>query len=144
MAGMSKAEIYQGSLDADCPGCPRMPRLVVEIREILPICRAGQAMTNIIIEPTTVRGDRGTRYRVYYEGAVLIEETWNPELDACRLLAARRITGRLEVWRTGKPHADLIVFDIEKAAKRTVKENGKRGPIFALDKRTPVAKSEDE
>ena len=60
-------------------------------------------MTNVTIEPTTVRGDRGTRYRVYYEGAVLIEETWNPELDACRLLAARRITGRLEVWRTGKP-----------------------------------------
>ena len=33
------------------------------------------------------------------EGGVLIEETWNPEFEACRALVARGVKGRLEVWR---------------------------------------------
>ena len=63
------------------------------------------------------------------EGGVLIEETWNPEFEACRALVARGITGRMEVWRAGKAHADMIVPSIEEAAGWTVVEND-NGPVF--------------
>jgi hypothetical protein len=36
----------------------------------------------IVIEPTSIRGERGQYYRVYFEGTVLIEDTWNPEFEA--------------------------------------------------------------
>ena len=84
----------------------------------------------INIEPTTIRGDRGQYYRVHYRGAPLIDETWNPEFEACRALLARGIAGRLEVWRFAKSHPDTLVPDIEKAADGTVKENESRGPHF--------------
>ncbi len=40
----------------------------------------------IVIEPTSIRGERGQHYRVYFKDAVLIEDTWNPEFEACRAL----------------------------------------------------------
>jgi hypothetical protein len=84
----------------------------------------------VYIEPTTIRGYRGQYYRVHYRGAPLIDETWNPEFEACRALWARGIVGRLEVWRLGKSHPDVLVPDIAKAAEWTVKENETRGPHF--------------
>jgi hypothetical protein len=84
----------------------------------------------IHIEPTTIRGDRGQYYRVHYRGAPIIDETWNPELEACRALLARGIVGRLEVWRASKSHPDMIVPDIAKVAEWTVVENESHGPRF--------------
>jgi hypothetical protein len=84
----------------------------------------------IVIEPTSIRGERGQYYRVYFEGAVLIEDTWNPEFEACRALVARGITGRLETWRAGKTHPDMIIPDIEEGARWTVVENDKEGPVI--------------
>jgi hypothetical protein len=98
----------------------------------------GRNMTHRIqIEPTTIRGERGQYYRVHYEGAVLIDETWNPELEACRSLLARGIMGRLEVWRCGKSHPDMLVPNIPKAAEWTIEESEKSGPRFARWKRRP-------
>ena len=87
-------------------------------------------MTNhqITIQPTIVRGERGQRYRVTYQGTNLINETWCPELEAARVLMARGIVGRLEVWRYGKSHPDLIIQDIARAAALTVEESEKLGP----------------
>lgn|SRR5215471_406352 len=82
----------------------------------------------IYIEPTTIRGGRGQNYRVDYQGSVLIDEAWNPELEACRALLARGIVGRLEAWRFGKDHPDMLIADIAKAAEWTVEENEKSGP----------------
>ena len=79
----------------------------------------------IVIETTSIRGERGQYYRVHFEGAVLIEDTWNPEFEACRALVARGVTGRLETWRTGK-----TVPDIEEGARWTVVENDKEGPVI--------------
>src|SRR5262249_6427729 len=84
----------------------------------------------IDIEPTTIRGKRGQYYRVHFEGAVLIAETRNPEFEACRALSALNVTVRLEVWRFGKSHPDMLVPDIAKAAKWTVVENENQGPRF--------------
>jgi hypothetical protein len=84
----------------------------------------------IVIEPTSIRGERGQYYRVYFEGAVLIEDTWNPEFEACRALVARDITGRLETWRAGKTHPDMTVPDIEEGARWTLVENDKDGPVI--------------
>jgi hypothetical protein len=84
----------------------------------------------IVIEPTEIRGERGQRYRVYFQDAVLIEVTWNPEFEACRALVARGVTGRLDVWRAGKTHPHMIVPDIEEAARWTVVENAREGPVI--------------
>jgi hypothetical protein len=84
----------------------------------------------ITIEPTSIRGERGQYYRVYFEGAVLIEDTWNPEFEACRALVARGITGRLETWRAGKSHPGMIVPDIEEGARWTVVENDKEPTVL--------------
>ena len=46
----------------------------------------------IVIEPTSIRGERGQYYRVYFRDAVLIEETWNPDFEAFRKLVARGFT----------------------------------------------------
>src|SRR5262245_28892097 len=92
--------------------------------------REQQKAHRIDIEPTTIRGERGQHYRIRFEGAVLIDETWNPELEACRALLACGIAGRLEVWRFGKSHPDTLVPDIATAAEWTLKENETRGPHF--------------
>jgi hypothetical protein len=84
----------------------------------------------IVIEPTSIRGERGQYYRVSFGDSVLIEDTWNPEFEACRALVARGITGRLETWRAGKTHPDMIVPDIEEGARWTVVENDKEGPVI--------------
>jgi len=84
----------------------------------------------IVIEPTSIRGERGQYYHVYFEGAVLIEDTWNPEFEARRALIARGITGCLETGRVGKTHRDMIVHDLVVAARYTVEENDKRGPLI--------------
>ena len=55
---------------------------------------------------------------------VLIED-WNPEFEACRVLVARGITGRLETWRIGKTHPDMT-------GRWTVVENDKEGQRPAL------------
>ncbi len=91
-------------------------------------------MHRITIEPARISGDRGQRYRVHFQGAVLIEDCWNPELDACRALVVRGLAGRLEVWRAGTTYPGLIIPDIGAAAFRTVKESEKNGPsIWSMD-----------
>ena len=81
----------------------------------------------ITIEPTNIRGERGQHYRVIYKGAILIEDTRNPEYDACRVLLAMGITGKLETWRPDR-QAPCLRLDIEKGARVTVEEGQRGGP----------------
>jgi hypothetical protein len=53
--------------------------------------------------------EHGQRYRLHFQGAVLIEDCWNPELDACRALVVRGLAGRLEVWRAGQAYPGIII-----------------------------------
>ena len=69
----------------------------------------------------------GARYRVTYQGEVLIASTRDPEHDAARKLLRRGITGMLETWRHGVPYAAMRL-DIEDAAKWTITE----GPCTPL------------
>ncbi len=85
-----------------------------------------QISHRITIEPVS-RGARGERYRVSYDGAVLIESSRDPEFDACRALLARGTSGKLEVWWKGASYPSMIL-DIEGAAKLTVAESDKEGP----------------
>lgn len=78
----------------------------------------------VFLEPSI---NKGQRYRVLHEGSVLIEDTSNPEYEACRALLAKGNTGKLETWRTDKPYP-CMRLDIEKAAKLTIRENDRRGP----------------
>ena len=49
------------------------------------------------------------RYRVHFEGAVLIEDGWCPEFEAARVLVTRGLAGRLEVWWAGKTYPGIII-----------------------------------
>lgn len=90
------------------------------------------AVTRIIIaESTSEPGSAGRsgRYDVHLEtGELLLGKSDEPIFDACRQLAARGVTGRLEVWRAGKPHADVIIRDIVCAGGWTIEETAKVGP----------------
>jgi hypothetical protein len=70
--------------------------------------------TQVELEPIGLT-EQGQRYRVTYAGETLVEGRRNPIFDACRALLARGITGRLEVWRSGKASADMQL-DIERGA----------------------------
>ena len=83
----------------------------------------------IIIEPKSLKGDRGQRYRVYFQGAALIEASRCPEFDACRLLMARGFVGRLEVWRLNCSYPSMTLH-IESAARLTVMDSPSAGPRF--------------
>ena len=69
----------------------------------------------IVIEPTSIRGERGQYYRVYFEDAVLIEDTWNLEFEACRALVAQGITGCVISRST---HSPRPMFGICVSSKR--------------------------
>jgi hypothetical protein len=80
----------------------------------------------VYIEPISLT-DRGHRYRVTYADNLLIENTRNPEYDACRVLLAKGITGRLEVWRAGTTFPASSI-DIERGAGWTISETEEHGP----------------
>ena len=52
-----------------------------------------------------------------------------PEFAACRLLACEGVQGKARFWREGRPVHD-IEFDIQRAAKFTVRENEQSEPRF--------------
>jgi hypothetical protein len=74
------------------------------------------------IELHVVRyGGRGPVYRVSYDGQTLLASSRCPLLDACRALLTRGVTGRLELWRSGRTSFD-VAADIEEGAKWTILE----------------------
>ena len=74
-------------------------------------------------------GTRGPLYRVEYEGEELVAGTATPFCDGARALAARGLTGALEMWDHERPYPRML-GTIEGAAKLTVNE-GERLPRFA-------------
>jgi hypothetical protein len=75
------------------------------------------------IEAQVMRyGVRGAIYRVMYAGEVLISACRCPLLDSCRALLSRGITGRLELWRAGKPTFDMAC-DVQVGAQYTFVES---------------------
>src|SRR5262245_60162973 len=84
-------------------------------------------MKRIDLEPVRL-GQYGQRYRVHYEGAVLIKSSRNPEFDACRELLALGITGRVEVWHKGA--SGPMRIDIAKGARLTVEDGDLEGLRF--------------
>jgi hypothetical protein len=105
----------------------------MRVLAVLNLVGTGAMTHRIVIEPTVIRGERGQRYRVHFEGAILIEDCWNPEFEAARALA-RGITGRLKVWRPSAASPGcliqgLIFPDIEEGALDGCRER-QRGPRY--------------
>ena len=83
----------------------------------------------IVIEPVSL-GQRGQLYLVRHDGTVLVAGSRNPEFDACRLLLAKGISGKVEVWHE-RAVFPAMRLDIEKNARLTVEESDRVGPRFA-------------
>ena len=82
----------------------------------------------ITIEPLSFT-QGGQYYRVLWDGLVLIASTREPLLGACRILLAKGITGRIEMFRSGRTDPDIRA-DIQRGAGLTVSETADHGPIF--------------
>lgn len=63
----------------------------------------------------------GMRYRVWHEGAVLIESTRQAFFDAARELSKRGVTGRLQMKRRGRAQIDMSAL-IAVAATKAIAE----------------------
>lgn len=73
-------------------------------------------------------GSRGPLYRVEHEGEVLLESTAIPFLDGARALAAKGLTGKLEMWDHER-HYPRMTGTIEKASGLSVSEGEARPKI---------------
>jgi hypothetical protein len=77
------------------------------------------------IHPIWIGGKTGYVYSVLFNGTLLVERSRDPEHDAARALLAQGIAGKLTLC-DGKTGIPRTIIDIEKAAKLTVRENGKQ------------------
>ena len=76
------------------------------------------------------RTSSGQRYRVYHDGAVLIESCREPLCDAARALVSKGVTGRVQMRRLGKQQIDMEGL-IAVLATQTVTEGQTAAPRFA-------------
>ena len=67
------------------------------------------------------RSSKGPLFDASYEGHVIVVGSTEPCLDAARILKARGLSGRLEMWDTVLPYS-WFRADIDKAAGVTVRE----------------------
>ena len=85
-------------------------------------------ITNLLLRRREKPTRTGFVYEVLRDGKVLLASL-NPEFAACRLLASENVQGKARFWRERRAVHD-IEFDIERAAKFTVRENEHTGPRF--------------
>ncbi len=91
-------------------------------------------------------GARGPRYQVRMNqpnGMVIIDATTEPLFAAARLLLAKGIAGRLQIWDNTRPYCRLQ-GDIERLAGLTVAEDQKGISLRKYVDRTTDGELEDE
>lgn len=89
------------------------------------------SITRVYLSHGRFENRRGQTYNVHLDGPgeeLIVTNAFDPEYAACRVLVARGVTGRLEVWRPGSAFASLIIRDIAKGASLTIREDARRGP----------------
>jgi len=81
------------------------------------------------LRPFWIGGDKyGYLYDVILDGEVIVRRSHDPELDACRALLAKGVTGKLSLTdHTGKPR---LTMDIEIGARWSVIDDDKRGLLL--------------
>jgi hypothetical protein len=97
--------------------------------------RSTPAVTRIFV--TRGKFDRrlGQRYNAHLgspDGEQIVTDALDVEFAACRALAARGVTGRMETWRPGSAHPDMLIADIAEAAAWTIRENERLTTIAAV------------
>lgn len=93
-----------------------------------PAADTAATVHEIVLERVSI-GARGSRYRLWHDGAALIESSRDPEFDACRALLARGIVGTLHTRHRGRQTV-CLVLDIEKGAMARTNESERSGPRF--------------
>jgi len=86
-------------------------------------------MHRIEIEPIGRARSTGQRYRAMWNGEVIVAASKNPELETCRILAARGISGTIETFSPGGTVARMRI-DIVRGAELTTSEGEASGPKF--------------
>jgi hypothetical protein len=86
------------------------------------------------LKPEWAGGSAGYLYSVTFNGETIVTRSRVAELDAVRVLLGRGITGKLTFYADGKPR---FTIDIEEAAKLTVREDARIGPLFVKWKPFP-------
>ncbi len=84
-------------------------------------------------------GKRGLLYDVEYEGEVICRSTLTPLLDACRVLLAKGLAGKIEMWDRSSPFPRMA-STVGAGSQITVVERGS-GPIFAKWSPRPPAEA---
>jgi len=64
------------------------------------------------------------------EGEKIVGDALDAMYAACRVLAARGLTGALEVWNVGSAFPAIYVRNVAAAARFTVREDRLRGPTL--------------
>ncbi len=86
-------------------------------------------MSAVIEIESTHTTPNGQRYRVWHDGAVLIESCREPLTDGARALVKRGVTGRVQMKRVGEPGIHIQGL-IAVLATLTVSEGQTNGPRF--------------
>ena len=86
-------------------------------------------MSAIIESERTHTTASGSRYRVWHDGAVLIESCREPLTDGARALVKKGVTGRVQMKRIGVPGISMQGL-IAVLATITVSEGQTNGPRF--------------
>ena len=81
------------------------------------------------------QSSKGPLFNASFEGQAIVVGSTEPCLDSARILKARGLTGRLEMWDIVFPYCRLRA-DIENAAGLTIREGDER-PRFVKFKPLP-------
>lgn len=84
------------------------------------------------IELEAIRCSGGARYRVWWQGRILLQRSRDPEHAAPRALLALGVAGRLTTYWRGSAIPSMRL-DIETAAGQTTKEGNARRRITAWE-----------
>jgi hypothetical protein len=96
----------------------------------------------IVITPSRNDGgdprhsSRGALYDVTYQGEVIVIASTEPCYASARILKARGLSGRLEMWDTVEPYCRFRA-DIDKAAGLTVREGDEPPRLVKFESFTP-------
>src|SRR5262245_55567509 len=95
--------------------------------------RSTPAVTRVYLTRGKFHRRLGQRYNAHLgspAGEQIVTDALDVEFAVCRALTARGVTGRMETWRPGSAHPDILIPDIAETATWTIRDDERRGPAL--------------